>query len=336
MKVLLVGAGAVGQVYGHFLAQGGAEVAFMVRPKYAAAARDGFVLYPRKRGKPATPVRFEGFDVLTEIAEVAARDWDAVILCVSSTALRSGTWVADLMPAIGDATVVTLQPGLDDYAFLTERVPAERVVSGLIALASWTAPLDGEPAGASGTAYWVPPMAKFPFSGERAASIVAAFRAGGMPARRHRDVQTAAAFAVPLLQAQICALECAGWSFANVRADKPLRRAAFDVMREASAVAAIERGAKPPLPQRLLRPTLISWILRLAARLAPMDIERFFQFHYTKVKDQSRDLLDTWIERADAGGLESSALRDMRERLADVAEAATADPTSRLPMSPAS
>jgi ketopantoate reductase len=33
MRALVVGAGAVGQVYGHHLARGGADVAFYVRPK---------------------------------------------------------------------------------------------------------------------------------------------------------------------------------------------------------------------------------------------------------------------------------------------------------------
>ena len=36
MKVLIVGAGAVGQVYGRHLAAAGAEVCFYVKPKYRA------------------------------------------------------------------------------------------------------------------------------------------------------------------------------------------------------------------------------------------------------------------------------------------------------------
>lgn len=315
MKVLLVGAGAVGQVYGHFLHRGGAEVAFLVKPAYAAAARAGFALYPLARGKGKHPVRWGDFAVLTDLDAVAATQWDAVVLCVSSTALRKGTWLAELAAVIGDATLVTLQPGLDDYELVQQHVPAERIVSGLIALASYTAPLPGEELTEPGTAFWVPPLARFPFSGDRAAAIVAAFRAGGLPARVRADVQTAAAFSVPLLQSQICALECAGWSFAGVRADKQLRRAAFDVMREATAVAAAERGVKAPLAQRLLRPSHLSFIMRLAVRFAPMDLERFFQFHYTKVRDQSLDLLDTWIDRAEHRGLDNAALIDMRARL---------------------
>ena len=45
MKVLIIGAGAVGQVYGRHLALGGAEVSFYVKDKYADYARKGFTFY---------------------------------------------------------------------------------------------------------------------------------------------------------------------------------------------------------------------------------------------------------------------------------------------------
>ena len=41
-KVLLLGAGAVGQVYGYHLAKAGAEVSFKVRPKYLEETRQGW------------------------------------------------------------------------------------------------------------------------------------------------------------------------------------------------------------------------------------------------------------------------------------------------------
>ncbi len=83
-RILLVGAGAVGQVYGRHLQLGGADISFLVRPQYAAAVRRGFDLYPlRKRGR-RDAVRLQDFAVLTETAAVAAQRWDAVFLCVSS------------------------------------------------------------------------------------------------------------------------------------------------------------------------------------------------------------------------------------------------------------
>ena len=44
-KVLLLGAGAVGQVYAYHLALAGAEIGFKVRPKYVEETTAGFDLY---------------------------------------------------------------------------------------------------------------------------------------------------------------------------------------------------------------------------------------------------------------------------------------------------
>ncbi len=196
MRCLLVGAGAVGQVYGYHLQRGGADVAFLVKPKHAEATRRGFVLYPLKKKRVREPVHFTGFDVLTDVAEVGEQSWDCVILCVSSTALRAGDWLAELAAVIGDATLVTLQPGPDDYAFVTERVPAERVVAGLIGLCSYAAPLPGEDVPEPGTAYWMPGFMRCPMSGppERVKPIARALRRGGHTATISKDVRRDLAF----------------------------------------------------------------------------------------------------------------------------------------------
>ena len=45
MRVLIVGAGAVGQVFGRHLQKGGAETVFLVRPKYVQHTAAGTVLH---------------------------------------------------------------------------------------------------------------------------------------------------------------------------------------------------------------------------------------------------------------------------------------------------
>ncbi len=44
-RVLVVGAGAVGQVYGLYLRRGGARVSFLVKPAHAAWCQRGFALH---------------------------------------------------------------------------------------------------------------------------------------------------------------------------------------------------------------------------------------------------------------------------------------------------
>ncbi|HTJ46743.1 MAG TPA: 2-dehydropantoate 2-reductase N-terminal domain-containing protein, partial [Kofleriaceae bacterium] len=60
MRVLVVGAGAVGQVYARHAQQGGADVTFFVREKYRDEVARGLDLYPLNKRKkpPMAPVRF--------------------------------------------------------------------------------------------------------------------------------------------------------------------------------------------------------------------------------------------------------------------------------------
>jgi 2-dehydropantoate 2-reductase len=317
MRCLLVGAGAVGQVYGYCLQKGGANVTFLVKEKYAADARAGFTLFPLKKKKRRDPVRFDGFGVVTSVGEAARTTWDYVILCVSSTALRDGDWLRELCEALPGPMLVTLQPGLDDYGYVVERAGPDRVIAGIIGLASYAAPLPGEDVPEPGTAFWMPKMVKCPMSGpsEPTQHLVDALRRGGMPATRVDHVPTELAFKTPILQVWIIALELAGWSIRSLRKNKELKELARTGLLEALAVAEAHTGKHPPMMAVVTPPGLFGLTLAFAARRAPMDLERFFQVHYTKVRDQSRALLDRWIERAEEQGLGASALKQLRHRL---------------------
>ena len=83
-RALVVGAGAVGQVYGRHLQLGGAQVTFFVRDKYRAMVERGFDMYALNSRRPTEPVRFEEFSVVSRPDEVAARRFDQVYLTVSS------------------------------------------------------------------------------------------------------------------------------------------------------------------------------------------------------------------------------------------------------------
>ena len=61
-RVLLVGAGAVGQVFGKYLQAAGCELSFLVKEKYADEARHGFTLYELGiLEKDPEPTTFSGF-----------------------------------------------------------------------------------------------------------------------------------------------------------------------------------------------------------------------------------------------------------------------------------
>jgi 2-dehydropantoate 2-reductase len=320
MNILLIGAGAVGQVYGYHYQQGGADVAFFVREKYAEETRKGFDLYNlNRRGGWKAPVHFEGFDVLTDMAEVGNRRWDIVVLCLSSTALRSGTWFEELAAGLGDATLVNLTPGIEDYQLIAERVPEEQIVSGVIGLSSYPGPLPGDKIPSPGMVYWVPPLTKMVFSGpsKRAHAAADTLGDGGMPSAVIDDVTPRGAFGGPVLQFLMVALELADWSFKKLRGQRALMALNHRATREAFVVAAARTGLKVPFGMRLIRP----WILRLLTRftrfVVPFDIALFFKKHFSKVGDQTELGMTTLIGLAESQGNPASAMKELLQALVE-------------------
>ncbi len=321
MNILLVGAGAVGQAYGRHFQRGGAKITFLVRPKYEEELRQGFDMYPLNERKAKDgPVHFSDFDVITNNSEVEAGSWDAVVLCMSSTALRGGTWFREFAERIGDALVVSLCPGPKDNTFVLESVPEERAVFGLIGLTSYPGPLEGETLPKPGMVYWVPPGTKMAFSGpkEPTQTIVTLLNKGGLPSKEVESTAVAAAFASPLLQMVIVALELVGWKFRDLRKDKETMKLAYSAMREAFALAEVRMEARTPMGMRLVRPWNLRALLSVVPCVAPIDMERFFEKHFTKVGDQTEDTVRTLISLAEKHELSNDALVTLLERLTEV------------------
>ena len=305
MRALVVGAGAVGQVFAYHLAHGGADVSFLVKPKYVEQCRRGFTLYHLPRTEP---VRFSA-EIVTEPAGV----YDQIYVTVSSTALRSGA-LDDMLRATGDASVIKLQPGLGDRDYLAVRIAPDRIVDGSINFLAYHAPLPGETRFAeSGVAYWWFP-GKCPFSGARAEAVVAALRAGELPAKRVRDVPRQVAFPSAILGSFVGALEAAGWSFAKMRRDTAGlgARAAAQALR----VVGHELGARPPLAMRLAaRPFAFRAMLRVAPHFVPVDLQTYLHAHFTKVADQMHDGLRGYVERGQRAALDVGALEQLARQL---------------------
>lgn len=317
MRVLVVGAGAVGQVYGRYLALAGAEVTFFVKEKYAEECRRGFTMYPLNK-KGMSPERFEGFGVMTTVAEVAGAAWDAVFLTVSSTALRDGTWLADIGKATGDATIAFLQPNIDDRDFLTSVIDPSRVVDGMIGFIAYQAPLPGETRFPQpGMAYFFPFGSPSAFSGPpaRRDPVIATLRRANFPAAARRDIYATARFPNAMLYAYLAALEGAGWSFAKLRTGSFLELAAHGAA-QAMVVTGQQIGRKPPLLMRLAaRAFVIRVALRLAPVLIPIPLEIYLKYHFTKVGGQTRLGMRSFIELGRRAGLNVSAIERLTNLL---------------------
>jgi len=251
------------------------------------------------------------------VDEVGAGRWDAVVLCVSSTALRAGDWLERVAASTGDATVLGLQPGPEDPSLVGAHAGPERLVWGMITLIAYAAPLPGEEVPQSGVAYWVPPFTAVPLSGpeERVRPIAGMFRRGGMRARVVPDVAPTIALGGPALNLHVAALECAGWRLDALRRDRPLLDLTGAAVREVTAAVAHRLDVKPPPWLSLLRPWLVRLALRFAPTLLPLDLETYLRVHFSKVREQTLLLIDQWESLAAESGGEGRALRALRDRL---------------------
>ena len=124
MRILVLGAGALGGYFGGRLAQAGsAEVAFLVRPaRQAALARDGLVIdspFGAWRGAVATLAAGE-----------ARPGWDVILLSCKAYDLEDA--IAAIRPAMDSRSVILpVLNGLSHLDQLAEAFGAERVLGGL-------------------------------------------------------------------------------------------------------------------------------------------------------------------------------------------------------------
>jgi hypothetical protein len=337
MRVLVVGAGAVGQVYARHLQLGGAEITFYVREKYRAEVARGFDMYPlnRKAKLRTEPVRFDGVTAITAPGEIRA-PYDQVWITVSSPALR-GAWLPELVAATGpDATYVVLQPGLDDRKIVEAAgVVSARIVVGLISMISYHAPLPGETRFPKpGMAYYLPPSPSL-FTGERADAVVAALRAGQQPAKRHKDAQLASLLPGSIMMAYLVGLEASGWSFRALFRG-PYAKLAARGSREAVAALAAAHGRRVPLGLRLLaRRTTLRLGLWFGVKIVPLDLETYLRVHFTKVGDQTREFMASYVALCEREGLPAEALRELIAALGDAGRESAASSATRPVPAPA-
>ena len=128
MRILVLGAGAIGGYYGTQLAEAGADVRFLVRPRRAAQlARDGLQVESRgRRLHRAVP---------TLLAGQVAGPFDLVLLTCKAYDL--GEAIEAIAPAVGNASLVLpLLNGMAQYDLLDARFGADRVLGGLCYIAT--------------------------------------------------------------------------------------------------------------------------------------------------------------------------------------------------------
>jgi 2-dehydropantoate 2-reductase len=124
MRILVVGAGAVGGYFGGRLAQAGRDVTFLVRPKRAEQIQ--------AQGLRILSPRYGDFTVRPKIINAAqiASPYDVIFLSVKSYNLAGA--IDDFAPAVGPQTVIfPVLNGMHHMDVLTERFGKEAVLGGV-------------------------------------------------------------------------------------------------------------------------------------------------------------------------------------------------------------
>jgi len=125
MNVLIVGAGAVGALFGSALARQGAQVSVVCRSDYDAVSRDGYDIHSTVFGDH----RFRPANVYRNVAD--CREPPDYLL-LTSKVLESVDRAALIRPAVGPRTVIVLiQNGVDIEPPIAAAFPDNELLSSL-------------------------------------------------------------------------------------------------------------------------------------------------------------------------------------------------------------
>lgn len=320
VTALIVGAGAVGQVYGHYLQRGGASVSYFVKEQYKQEYEQGFTLYRCRRSGLGHAEHFVAEALYTEFDELREQHFDQVWLTVPSNVLR-GDCLRRLKEVIGDATVVMLQPDLDDRDYVLSVFPPEQVVCGVVNFISYQTPLPDLPdhhpdADKHGVAYLLLPMMTADFSGspERVPEVAEAMASGRFNVKVEKDASRVyadrSAWMIPL----VASLELEHWSFKKLMLSSSLDLA-VDAAKEALHIVAAKFGKRQNWTERLFSMFWVKMVLPVIRFLSPMDAESFVKFHFVKTAPQTRLMLKTFIDEGHKLGQPTDHLEELLDKL---------------------
>ncbi|WP_420121979.1 ketopantoate reductase family protein [Nakamurella sp.] len=129
MRILVVGAGAVGGLFGGLMAAHDRDVTFLVRDARAAVLRRRGLELVGTAGGPQDEVRAVPVGVLTADELPGADPFDVVLLAVKAYGLDGA--IPDIAPAVdAGAAVLPVLNGMRHIDVLADRFGADRVIGG--------------------------------------------------------------------------------------------------------------------------------------------------------------------------------------------------------------
>ena len=316
MNILIVGAGAVGCVYGYHLHEGGAKISYLVKPRHLDSLKNGIQLYFKKTAsKKSKSVLFTDFKVFVNAADLTSINFDYVILTMPSNALQ-GPWLPELLELIGKkAVLVSLQPGMNDQEYILGlgKLGKDRFVNGSIPIVSYYAPLPGENISPPGYVSWTPPGQKVGLEGpiEKTAPLAAVFSRGGMPAHASGSMSKDNVIPSVFLQMVVAGLEANEWSFHEFSKKENVEltsKALTEALPIAAAIGKIPNPMKSSLVRCASKPWMLKQILKQTKWVVPFDFEAYMKAHFTKVGEQMHQGIDLLVTEGKKSGLPTASI----------------------------
>jgi hypothetical protein len=300
MKVLMVGCGAVGQVFGLYLQKAGAELALFDPARTdqlkQALSHGGLPVFQITRSHRKDPIahRLDKYQVLTDAVDCRRFQPDQIWFAVPSPVYHSA-WFRDFLREIPSQRVVCFAPEGGRPEFFPEGGGRERLIFGGVTFMAWQGDLEGGGGRPEGVNFFLSPLAII-LAGTKDACGEAArlLKTAGLRV----DVQKPGSAMQPAVTAGMTAftagLELAGWSLRAFRGSPWLGRAA-----RAAREAVLSQLPRAGFFTRLLAAYLcstatFSFITLIMPLLFPFNIEKYLKFHYRKTRAQTLALLDIY------------------------------------------
>jgi hypothetical protein len=326
MKVLLVGCGAVGQVFGLFLQKAGVELGFYARPGSAdrlcrALEHGGMPLYQISHLHRRDPIvhRLENYQVVMDVAGGRRFQPDQIWFTTPSPVYHS-EWFRGFLQEVASERVVCFAPEGRRSEFFPASGGEDRLVFGGITLIAWQGGLEGGGGRPDGVNFWLPPLA-IPLVGTEDAcrEVEHLLKKAGFRVTVGEQDSHTQAVVTAVMTASVAGLELAGWSLRAFRKSLWLKRAA----RGAEQAALSQLDGAGVFTRVLLGILCSSTGLYLATfflpLLVPFDLERYLEFHYLKTRDQTLTLLDLFARDGKGRGLPVANIQLLLQRLHDSA-----------------
>lgn len=287
-KVLILGAGAIGQVIGTHLRLSGCDVTYWIRPDHISDLEQGVRLYNVKK---ETELTIAEPKYLTEIEDT---DYDALFLCVRSEQIDAA--LEQVKTHFGekhDLVVVVLQPGREDAIKAFQALPEMIIVPGA---PSFFAYFEEQK-----VIYWAPKQlptlmgAPFNETLHVRDEIVRLFNHGGIPTKGVNDLEAEVRFPSVGLNLLLAGFALSGYSLSALQKNQRLLDLCARAIQEGMELTRKDLGFIPikylPLTQ-LNGKTLqtLFWVLEKSPLFVFM--QTMWGIHARKISVQTRQNID--------------------------------------------